>query len=29
MELDEAQRAMDEVGRILNAVVAGLNRRLG
>ena len=29
VELDATQRSIDEVGRILNAVVAGLNRRLG
>jgi four helix bundle protein len=29
VELDEAPRSIEEVGRMLNAVVAGLNRRLG
>lgn len=28
-EADDVQRSIDEVGRILNAVLAGLNRRLG
>jgi four helix bundle protein len=28
VEVDETQRSIDEVGRMLNAVVAGLNRRL-
>lgn len=27
-EVDDVQRVIDEVGRILNAVLAGLNRRL-
>jgi four helix bundle protein len=28
-EVDDVQSAIDEVGRILNAVLAGLKRRLG